>query len=94
MLGALTQSVDGVQNMKFSCLQCEVVTDCTKRFSLLLTQSVEVTLRAVPGAVLCQKFPKGDSALAYLCLQRGSSTVTACLTGGLGLILVLELSTG
>lgn len=69
MLGALTQSADGVQNMKFSCLQCEVVTDCTKRFSLLLTQSVEVTLRAVPGVILCQKSPKGDSALAYLCLQ-------------------------
>lgn len=69
VLGALTQSVDVVQNMKFSCLQCEVVTDCTERFSLLLTQSVEVTLRAVPGAVLCQKSPKGDSALAYLCLR-------------------------
>lgn len=69
MLGALTQCADGVQNMKFSYLQCEVVTDCTKRFSLLLTQSVEVALRAVPGAVLCQNSPKGDLALTYLCLQ-------------------------
>lgn len=62
------------------CLQCESVTDCTKRFSLLLTQSTEATLKAVPRAILRQKSLEDDSAqLPVTAMQVGAQSLHSSL---------------
>lgn len=43
------------------------VSGCTKRFALLLTQSAEVTGKAAPWVLSCQKFPERVIQPTYVC---------------------------
>lgn len=64
--GALTQPVDGARYVKFSDCSANVL-GCTKRFALLLTQSAEVTGKAAPWVLSCQKFPERVIQPTYVC---------------------------